>query len=419
MTEPESSSEPDDAPPPRRWLRLLIDPLFGRYFLGRLLSSTGIWIHSITAAVLTYSLTRSALMVGLVSVAQFLPQVLFAALTGSMADRGNRKRQVMAGRLVVTAGCLGLAIWLWVAGTDAAGTSWIIVGSALVVGIGFVTGGPAMHAMVPALVKPSEIASAVTLNMLPVTLARAVGPAIGVWIALYMGSATAFAVAAACNVAFVVLLAGVAVPQEKKDPGSDTSMRAGLAHLRRDPVATTLLVGVAAIGLGADPAITLAPSLSAEMGYGTLHTGTFAAAFGAGAGLAFPLIPLLRRQVGLAWSSTLGLLLIPAGLVALVFVSTPWAAVPGFALAGLGMTMGLTGLSAQLQQRVPDGLRGRVMALWSVGFLGSRPFAAALNGAMADLVSLQAALLLVAVLMLGAVWLCRPSNLSRPPPTPI
>jgi MFS family permease len=184
-------------------------------------------------------------------------------------------------------------------------------------------------------------------------------------------------------------------------------------------VATTLLVGVAAIGLGADPAITLAPSLSAEMGYGTLHTGTFAAAFGAGAGLAFPLIPLLRRQVGLAWSSTLGLLLIPVGLVALVFVSTPWAAVPGFGLAGLGMTMGLTGLSAQLQQRVPDGLRGRVMALWSVGFLGSRPFAAALNGAMADLVSLQAALLLVAVLMLGAVWLCRPSNLSRPPPTPV
>jgi hypothetical protein len=97
-------------------------------------------------------------------------------------------------------------------------------------------------------------------------------------------------------------------------------------------------------------------------------------------------------------------------------VPTPAAALPGFALAGLGMTLAVASLSSLLQQRLPDHLRGRVMALWSVGFLGSRPFAAALNGAVADLVSVGAALGLVAVSMVAAAWLCLPARTDRPVP---
>lgn len=416
MTDARAASTGADEVPPRSWARLLLDPVFGRFFLGRTLSSTGIWVHSITGAVLVYEITRSAFMVGLVSVAQFIPQVLLAAFTGSLADRGNRRRQVMAGRLVVVAGAGALALWVGVLGPDAPGTEWAVVASALVVGIGFVTGGPAMHAMVPSLVRPQELASAVTLNMLPVTLSRAVGPAVGAAIALTAGPAVALAVAAAGNLAFVLLLRRLAVPQEERDPASDKSMRAAFAYLRADPTVAVLLGGVAAVGIGADPAITLAPAVSAEMGFGTSQTGTFAAAFGAGAGVAFLLIPGLRRLVGLAWSATVGLLLLATGYVGVLAVVTPWGAVPGFAVSGVGMTFAVTGLSALLQQRLPDRLRGRVMALWSVGFLGSRPFAAALNGAVADLLSVAAALALVAALMVAAACLCRPGLTDRPLP---
>src|SRR5690606_11501124 len=104
------------------------------------------------------------------------------------------------------------------------------------------------------------------------------------------------------------------------------------------------------------------------------------------------------------------------GLVELVVAHTPWAAFPGFVVAGFGMTMALTSLSSELQERLPDGMRGRVMALWTMGFLGSRPIAAALNGSIADLVSVTAALLTVAVFMVVAAWLCRPSVLAAPPP---
>jgi MFS family permease len=406
------------AAPPRGWLSLLLDPKFGSFILGRTLTAAGVWIHSIVAAVLVYELTDSALMVGLVTAAQFLPQILFAALTGSAADRGNRKRQAIAGRLVITAGSAGLALWLWLV-EDSPATPWVIVLSAAVAGVGFVTGGPAMHAMVPALVRPNEIAQAVTLNMAPMTLSRAAGPALGVWIAFATSPAVALMVAAACHVAFVPILAALSVPQPDRDRARDTSMRAAVRYLLADRVILLLLVGVASIGISADPAITLAPALSDALGHGTGLTGTFATAFGVGAGIAFLVIPMLRRWFGVVRSASVGLALIPTGLLILVAAGEPWIAVVAFGLSGLGMTTALTGLSSHLQELVPDGLRGRIMALWSVAWLGSRPFAAAINGALAEYVSLSAAFGLVAAMAIVVAWLCRPSRLTTPAPAAV
>ena len=88
---------PAPSPPPgdradrkvRGSYQLMFDPLFGPLFWGKLVSSSGIWIHNIVAAIVAYDLTGSALVVGLVSVVQFAPQLLFAPLSGKMADRGN------------------------------------------------------------------------------------------------------------------------------------------------------------------------------------------------------------------------------------------------------------------------------------------------------------------------------------------
>jgi predicted MFS family arabinose efflux permease len=215
-----------------------------------------------------------------------------------------------------------------------------------VVGVGFVTGGPAMHAMVPALVRPNEIASAVTLNIAPMTLARAVGPALGAWVALAASPAVALLVAAACQAGFVLILVVLSVPRGEADRARDTSMRAAVRYVRDDRAILLLLVGVTSIGISADPAITLAPALSDAQGYGTTLTGTFATAFGAGAGIAFLVIPVLRRWLGVVRSASVGLVLIPAGLVILTVAAEPWIAVVGFAVSGLGMTTALTGLSA-------------------------------------------------------------------------
>lgn len=120
--------------PARGSLRLLVDPVFGPYFFGRLLSTAGIWIHNIVAAILAFQLTGSAFIVGLVSVAQFAPQLLFAPLSGALADRGDRRRQIVLGRVVAACGSGGLALWLAIYGADEAPYAWPVILAALTVG---------------------------------------------------------------------------------------------------------------------------------------------------------------------------------------------------------------------------------------------------------------------------------------------
>jgi MFS family permease len=400
---------------PRGSFRLLVDPTFGPFFLGKLLSTAGIWVHNIVAAILAYELSGSAFVVGMVSVAQFGPQLLFAPLSGALADRGDRRRQVIVGRLIAAAGSGSLAVAIGVLGVEGLPGAWVVVLAALIVGIGFVVGGPAMNALIPSLVRPNELASAVALNSIPFTVARAGGPAVGALIAATTGPASAFALAAATNVVFALMLLPLRIETRARANGADRRVRAGLAYLREDRAIWLLLVGVAAIGMGADPVITLTPSLSSGFGAGSTLVGVFASSFGVGAGLAFTVLGTLRRRLGLSRVATLGLGLLATGLLATAFAPAPGFAVASLGVAGSGMTLSLTSLSTQLQERLPDELRGRVMALWSVAFLGSRPIAAGLNGALADATSPALAFGVVAVIVAGAAWWCRPSAIAARP----
>lgn len=225
------------------------------------------------------------------------------------------------------------------------------------------------------------------------------------------GPAMAFGIAAAGNLVFVVTLVLLPFPgRAGRTAGADHRFRAGFHQLRSDPALICLLVGVAAIGIGSDPAITLTPPLSAELGRGTDLVGPFASAFGAGAIVAFPLMSLVRRRFGEARLTTSGLSLLAVGTLALSVAPTPLLAIAGFAVAGGGMMAGLTSLSTQIQIRVPDHLRGRVMALWAVAFLGSRPPSSALDGWIADAFSVEAAMIIVGLLVALAAWLSRPSR---------
>jgi MFS family permease len=394
----------------------MLDPVFGPYIAGKLASTAGIWIHNITAAILAFQLTRSAFIVGLVSVAQFAPQLLLAPLSGAMADHGDRRLQAILGRSIVAAGSGGLALWLSLAGVDGLPGAWPVILAALVVGFGFVVGGPAMNALVPSLVRPGELAAAIGLNNVPITVGRTVGPALGALVVASAGPAVAFSLSAAGNAVFALTLVALPIPGRiAQIPGQDRRMRAGLQHLRRDPTLVPLLFGVAAVAVGADPAITLTPSIAHGLGHGTELVGVLASAFGAGAVVVFPLMAPVRRRFGEAWVSTSGLCLLGLGLVLTTVAGSADLAVASFAVAGAGMMAGLTGLSTQIQMRVPEFIRGRIMAIWAVAFLGSRPVASAVDGAVADWVSVDAALAVIALVVFSSAWFARPSRLAPPP----
>lgn len=406
---------------PRGAFRLIIDPAFGALFWGKLLTTTGVWIHGIVAAIVVYDATRSALMVGLVGVAQFGLQIVLNPLSGKLADRGDALRQLLIGRIVCFVGSASLAVWTVLAPrAEGLAVAVPVLAATLLVGLGFVIGGPAMQSIVPSLLRAGELSTAMALNSIPLTVARMGGPVMGALVLSHLGPVAAFSISACGHLIFIILLVVVRFPPTSRHRSDvDYRVRAALQYVWADRPLFLLLLAVAIVGFGSDPSMTLAPSMAEELGGGTRLVGWLSAAFGAGAALGLVAMAILRTRLSSAVTATLGLWLLGAGLAIVAF--SPWTAMAmsGFAIAGCGFSWGITGLSTLVQARAPDELRGRIMALWLVGFVGSRPVASTLLGSTADMVSVRAAFVVAAFVTLVVALLCRPRLLVRPGPVPL
>lgn len=391
---------------PRGWWSLVCSVPFGPYFWGKVGWTVGVWIHSVVAAILAFEVTGSAMFVGAVTAAQFLPQLLFTPLAGAFADHGDVTRQIVWGRVVSAVGSLGLAV------ATLAGTPPVaILLSSLCVGAGLVIGGPAIQSIVPSLVRPEELGDAVALNSVPLLVARAAAPALGAFIYAAAGPGVALFIAAAGSVVFAVAMAMLRLPPQGAAGDEDSSILAGWHFVRHHRVVVALLLGVAAVGFGADPSMTLTPSIADEFGGGPALVGWLGSTFGLGAAWGFVILRPLRRRFGDVGVAPMGLGAMAGSLVLLAASSAVPLAMVAFGVCGLGMTLALTCLTTLLHEATPDYLRGRVMAYWLMGFIGSRPLAGVVDGVVADVVSIDAALLTVAAITLAGAIVCWPGRL--------
>ncbi len=406
----------DVGPPPRGAVRLALDRRFGALFWGRLLSGGGVWTHSIVAAVVVFAATGSTLWVGLVSVAQFTPQLLLTPLSGRWADRGNVGRQIVYGRVLCTVGSATAALACAVGGSpDSRGDAGWILAASLVVGLGFVVGGPAQQSIIPLLVRPAELPTAMALNSLPMTLARVVGPVGGALLAAYYSAALAFALAALTHAVCLVLLVLAALPAGiELGADVDHRVRAAFRYVAGDRAMLVLLLAVAAIGFASEPSITLAPPLADRLGGDPGLVGRLTGAFGLGAALGYFGFSAASRRTGQPRVLVGGLVVMALSLASLALATTAAGALGGLAFAGAGFMVANSAAATLVQQRAPAELRGRIMALWMVGFVGSRPAAAAVQGFLADTVSVPAALLATAGVLALVVAALRPRTLEQP-----
>ena len=415
-----SQSTADAAAPPRARgaLGLMFDPVFGALFWGKMFAVVAVWTHGIVAAIVMYDATHSALMVGLVGVAQFGPQLILSPTSGKWADTGNPARQILLGRVLCVAGSGFVAAWLFVdPGLQGMSAAIPILVGSLLVGFGFVVGGPAMQSIVPNLIRQGELSTAMALNSMPMTVGRILGPASGAYLAAHLGSAAGFAVSAGLHLVFAVFVIAVRFPSPpERRTDADYRVRTAVKYVWRDRPLFLALIAVATVGIASDPSITLTPSMADELGGGTRLVGILSAAFGIGAAVGMAVLALMGGRMASVRVSSIGLFGMAAGCGVLTFGTVPAVAIAGFTLAGLGFGWAMTGLATVVQERAPEELRGRIMALWLVGFVGSRPIAAALLGGTADLVSVQAAFAVAAALSVVVALLCRPGNLMGPLP---
>lgn len=398
---------------PRNAIRLLVSADFGAFFLARLFTSTSTWLFSLVSVVAAFEITRSALFVGLVTAAQFIPQIALGPLSGTWADRGNIKVQMIIGRILLAASSLTLALWYFLhPDVQSGGTDVVLLATSLVFGVGLVVGGPALQSAPPLLVSRAELPTAMALNTAPMTVGRILGPILGAIATTTLGYASSLAIGAALHLVFVALIATIRFPNlDRRGHEGNYGMREALRFARHHRRVLLSLVGVTAVGLASEPFMTLAPLLTASFGGGPETTGTLVTSIGVGAAIGVVFSSLLTRRFEHRHLAMLGMSAMAGALALCVLpLAKPWL-LCAFALSGFGFIVAHSGLSTILQLQLPPLLRGRIMALWLIGFVGARPLGAVTVGTIADVSNAQMGFAGACLLMLTAIVLCRPSNL--------
>jgi predicted MFS family arabinose efflux permease len=232
-------------------------------------------------------------------------------------------------------------------------------------------------------------------------LARAIGPASAAGVIATLGIPWAFAINSG---SYLLLVAGLLLVRPREEERAErSSLRDSFRLLRVRPALVMALLVVMVAGFGSDPVNTESPAFAHAFGYSDTWAGVIVAFFGAGAVAAAFLVAGRVAGSRRRMAVTLGAL----GVGVLLFSVTPWLplALPLLALAGFGYLGSNTSATTRLALGVEPWQRGRIMALWSIAFLGLRPVASLVDGAIAGAWGVRIAGVVLAVpALIGAVF---------------
>jgi MFS family permease len=362
---------------PAAALRLIRSRNFGPYFLGNAASASGTWFQNLAASILVYRLTHSPFLLGVLNFGNFVPVLVLAPWAGSAADRFDRRRLLVTTQLVAATLSGILAVLAW----NGLARVWVVIAFALGLGVMSAFSAPVSMALVGGLVPAGELGSAVALNSMTFNLARAIGPVLAGVSVSTLGIPASFAINSA---SYLLLVLGVLVVQpaaRMRASRAETRLGESLRLVRAQPELLALLLIVAAVGFASDPVNTEAPAFAHAFGRPDTDAGYIIGAFGAGAVAAA--FFLAGRVTGSRRRMVLTLLMLGGGMVAFSLVQWLPAGFVLLAVAGFGYLASNASATSRLQLGVEERQRGRIMALWSVAFLGLRPAASLLDGALA------------------------------------
>jgi MFS family permease len=384
---------------------------FWPYFVGNLLSNCGTWFQNIAQAILVYRLTGSTFLVGVVNFAQFIGVFAVTPWAGSFADRFDRRRLI----LVTQVGATVVSALLAALHGAGLATTPVVIGLVLLLGLTFAFAVPAIQAMVPDLVDREHLPSAMAMSSMSFNGARAVGPVLGAVVVAHWGIGVAFALNALSYLGLVVGLLAVRPRQEPTNAARPAvGWRDSLHLVRNDTALLALLMVVAAISITQDPVSTLTPGFSSEVfDRADTMTGLLVGAFGLGSAVAAATAAGRARDPVRRLAS--GCVLMGVGMLGFALAPSLPFAFAALAVGGYFFMVTNTGATTALALESAPELRGRVMALWSLCFLGTRPVASLADGGLASAFGLRAAAvaLTVPVLAAGVVMAVLRRRVSR------
>jgi MFS family permease len=377
---------------------------------GQLLSRTGAWMQTVAQSWLVLELTDSPLLLGVITTLQFAPVLVFSFVGGVLSDRVAKRRLIVVTQVTMMIQAFALAALTW-SGHVA---YWHVAVLAAFYGIANAIDMPARQSYVIELVGKDDLLNAIALNSLVFNGARIVGPAIaGVLIARY-GVGTAFFIK---GVSFAAVLGALAAMRTEGAPHAGTrrpvheEILQALRYATGTPNIRLVLGLLLVVSLFVINFNVVVPLFARDaLGEGARGFGFLMGALGAGAVMGAVGVasvsgrrPSTRRVIAAAT-------VVSAGLIALSTVRDFTLAVIVLVITGVAQIVFTSSVQSTVQITVPDGMRGRMMSLYVLVFVGVSPFGAFMIGSLAETFGIATACAvgggagLAAVAILAGTW---------------
>jgi MFS family permease len=376
-------------------------------------SNIGTWMQNVALGAYAYNLTHSASFVSVVFFAQLGPVLVLAPFAGLLADVVDRRKLLVLTNLEQLAFATVLA---FVARSDHPSRP-VLIAVVVAIGIGNAMSGPPLSSLLPNLVPKEDLPGAVSLQSVQLNLSRVIGPAIGGVLLPSLHASGLFTLTAST---YLIAVAGVLSIKPVSQPAIEGGLGlrrllGGFEAARRDPLIRTVLLTIASISLFCLPFVGLMPAVAAEnlgldvngIGYGLLYA-TFGLGAATGAIAVGSVLAARPREPVIAGS----LALFGVALAGFAVLRHPGPAYPLVFMVGLFYFSAVTSLSTRLQENLDDAIRGRVMALYMMGFGGTVPVGVFAGGHLVDVTSVTAVVGVGGVIALLLAWAVRPRHPS-------
>jgi MFS family permease len=362
----------------RRTFSALAIPNFRLFFFGQSTSLIGTWMQSVAQSWLVFTVTHSATAIGFVLALQTLPVLLLAPYGGVIADRVDKRRF-----LIILQSLMGVqALVLGIMVVTNSVLFWEICVLAMVLGLNNCFETPTRQAFMLEMVGSDHLRNAVSLNSTMVNAARVVGPAVAGLLIATVGVGVCFLINAVSFVAVVYSLTSMDSKALKPSPPTQRArgqLREGLRYVRAEPRLWVPLLMAGIVGMLAwEFQVTLPVVAKQTFGGNAATYGFLTAAMGFGAVIG-GLFTATRGRTGLR-TMTFAATGFGVGMLCVALAPTLAIGFVAMAVTGFAAICFMATGNATLQLEATPSMRGRVLSLWAVGFMGSTPVGGPLVG---------------------------------------
>lgn len=357
---------------------------FQLFFAGQFISLTGTWMQSVAQSWLVYRLTGSVVLLGMIGFASQIPVFLIAPFGGAVADRYNRQKILV----ITQSSAMITAFVLAVLTLTGSVQVWHLFVLAVCFGLANAFDIPTRQAFVSDMVAKEDLLNAIALNSSMFNGARIVGPAIAGILVAAVGEGWCFfgnAVSYIAVITGILLMKITPVIRERKGT-TFSNIAEGFSFVAKTAPIRGLLLLLGLVSLMGMPYAVLMPIFADKiLGGGSDTLGYLMGASGAGALIAALIIASRKQVFGLGrWvafaSGGLGI-----SLILFSFSTNFWLSLLFLVPVGFSMMTQMSSSNTLIQAMVPDELRGRVMSVYSMMFMGMAPLGALLAGSLAGI----------------------------------